>query len=202
MMKLSLELLLNPPLYVFCLSFCPAHLVYTFSRLRGLRQATLWALGKGGCVGPACGFSSMRFSSALKAGRKLKKKKHQAFFYSINENGTLLLLLSCIPPGWKKKKSWFLQGQRVWVRLRCSCRAVRSRKSSLLFFKPAGISVDWRCPNAFQECWHIFMLSLLMQTFPREPASHCSAMHQGRRKERRPVKAHQSLLCLYWKVYA
>lgn len=71
----SLELLQNPSLYVFCLSFCPDHLVYTFSRLRGLRQATLWALGKGGCEGLACGASETRFSSAPKAGRKLQKKK-------------------------------------------------------------------------------------------------------------------------------
>lgn len=51
------------------------------------------------------------------------------------------------------------------------------------FFRPAGSSVDWRCLNAFQECWHIFMLSLFMQAFPREPASHLSASHWGRRRE-------------------
>lgn len=88
---------------------------------------------------------------------------------------------------WKEKTSQVLWGHGLPVWLRCSFQAGRSEKLCMLFFffflKPAGSSVDWRCLNAFQECWHIFMLSLFMQALPQEPASRLSASHQGRRKE-------------------
>lgn len=106
----------------------PVHLVYTFCKLRGLRQATLWALGKGGCMGPACGASSPLH---WRLAENLKKKKYQAFFSSVNEKWHPITP-AVLHTSWLEKEpiavSW-----RGLVWLRCSCQAVRSKKSSMLF---------------------------------------------------------------------